>query len=359
MPNSFESLYSICVERGIENLIYMGVHTQVCLLGKSVGLANMKSAGLNCILARDLTDSHPDYQPGKVDPDDLTARTVAHFERYLCPSVNLADELRHIGHWPDEVPADPVRLAPWGTPMRPHLFENPITLTLSAPLQAGATIHFTTDGSQPTEQSPRYENPLEISGTTRLRAQAFKSGEPVCIETVGHFSKLAPMPPLPQVFIGDLTPLRAAGPGHSFDDANHRWSPHVNPPQKDLTNQGKPLRLRKVEYQHGLGVHAPNQLIYAIKPEFRRFVGLAGVDEAILEISQGSNLAMHPSVIFRVFIDGELAAESPVMRISFEPWRFDVAIPAGARIISLCATDAGDGSKQDLANWANAGFITD
>ena len=45
------------------------------------------------------------------------------------------------------------------------------------------------------------------------------------------------------------------------------------------------------------------------------------------------------------------------MRISFEPWRFNVKIPAGAKLISLCATDAGDGSKQDLGNWVNVGFV--
>lgn len=359
MPNSFESLYSICKEREIDNLIYMGVHTQVCLLGKSVGLANMKSAGFNCILARDLTDSHPDYVPGKIDPDDLTARTVAHFERYLCATVNLADDLRSKSRWPDKVPVDPVRLAPWGTPARPHLFENPVMLTLSAPFQKDASIHFTTDGSAPTATSPRYERPLTITETTRLRAQAFQGGVPVCLETVGHFAKLPAKPTMPDVFIGDLSPVRAVGPGHSPEDARHRWSPHVKPPQKDLSNQGKPLRLRKVNYQHGLGVHAPNQVIYALRPEFQRFVALAGVDEAILDTAHGSNLAKHPSVIFRVFIDGELAAESPFMRISFEPWRFDVKIPKGAKIISLCATDAGDGSKQDLANWVNAGFVVE
>ena len=357
MPNSFESLYSICKERGIENLIYMGVHTQVCLLGKAVGLANMKSAGFQCILARDLTDSHPDYVPGQIDPDDLTARTVAHFERYLCSTVNLADDLRSARRWPDQVPVDPVRLAPWGTPKRPHLFENPVTLTLSAPFQQDAHIHFTTDGSAPSADSPRYEAPLPITTTTRLRAQAFRDGIPVCIETAGHFAKLPPPPPGPDVFIGDLTPIHAVGPGHSPSDSDHRWSPHVQSPQNDLSNQGHPLRLRKVNYERGLGVHAPNQMIYSLRPEFRRFVGRAGVDEAILDVSHGSNLAMYPSVIFRVFIDGELAAESPVMRISFEPWRFDVKIPEGAKIISLCATDAGDGSKQDLANWVNAGFV--
>jgi hypothetical protein len=35
-----------------------------------------------------------------------------------------------------------------------------------------------------------------------------------------------------------------------------------------------------------------------------------------------------------------------------------VAIPEGARMISLVAMDAGDGSREDFADWVNAGFVT-
>jgi len=357
MPNSLETLYWICKDAGIENLIFMGVHTQVCLLGKSVGLRNMKSAGFNCILARDLTDAHPDYDPARgLTPDGLTAATVAHFEKYLCPTINMYEEMKRLGRRQDEALADPVRLAPWGTPMRPHLFEEPITVLLSAPWQPNATIHYTTDGKEPTIGSTRYGGPFVIDKTTRLRAQAFETGRPVCTETVGYFAKLGPTPPTPDVHIGDLKPIRSVGPGHSPSDDSHRFSPNVNPPQKDRTNEGKELRLRGKTHERGMGVRAPNQMIFEVKPEYERFVALAGVDERILDVSNGTNLAMYPSVAFRVFIDGKLASESPVMRIAVEPWRFDVRIPEGAKIISLCATDAGDGNKQDLANWANAGF---
>ena len=44
-----------------------------------------------------------------------------------------------------------------------------------------------------------------------------------------------------------------------------------------------------------------------------RFVALAGDDEQILSINNGSNLARYPSVIFKIFIDGKLMAESPMM----------------------------------------------
>jgi hypothetical protein len=35
-----------------------------------------------------------------------------------------------------------------------------------------------------------------------------------------------------------------------------------------------------------------------------------------------------------------------------------VPIPQGARFISLAVMDAGDGARQDFADWANAGFVT-
>ena len=52
---------------------------------------------------------------------------------------------------------------------------------------------------------------------------------------------------------------------------------------------------------------------------------------------------MHANVVFRAFGDGILLAESPVMRICEEPWRFDVTISVGSRTISLAAVDGGKG----------------
>jgi hypothetical protein len=106
-----------------------------------------------------------------------------------------------------------------------------------------------------------------------------------------------------------------------------------------------------------MGVHAPCEIVYELKPEYKRFVALAGADENLVSISNGSNLAKYPSIIFKVFIDGKEAAASPVMRILTPAWRFNVEIPSGAKKISLVAMDTGDGSREDFADWANAGFV--
>jgi len=358
MPNDPERLYALCKAKGITHLIYMGVHTQVCLLGKAVGLRNMSRAGFTCILARDLTDAHGQYDPDQgITPDGFTAAVVAHFEKYLAPTINAVDMLRKNGQWNDQWLVDPVRIAPWGTKQRPHLFEEPITVTLSVPWQTNANIHYTFNGSTPTVRSAIYTGPIKVATQTLLRAVAYIKGRPVGYPSDGFFLGLGPKPPLPDVYLSDVTPWRAVGPGHSPSFTDHRFSPNVNPPQMDRTNRKQPLRLRDQRYEKGIGVHAPCQLVFELKPEYDRFVALAGVDEYLLDTNNGSNLAMYPSVIFKVFLDGKLTSASPVMRIAEKPWRFDVRLPAGARRLSLVATDAGDGNREDLANWVNAGFV--
>jgi hypothetical protein len=357
MPNDLETLYSLCRRRGITHLIYMGVHTQVCLLGKSIGLRNLTRAGLSCILARDLTDAHGLYDPVKgVTPDDFTAKVITHFEKYLCPTINFVDELTHAGKWRAEWLVDPVRITPWGKPMRPHFFEEELTISLTTPREPGAEIFYTLDGSEPTPQSHRYVAPIKIRETTRLHAAAFENGRTVCLPSDGLFVRLPAMPPAPEVSLADLKPLRAVGPGHSPSSTDHRFSPQSNPPQQNHNNRQGKLRLRGKNYEQGWGVQAPNQMVFELKPEYDRFVALAGVDEGILAVSNGSNLAMIPTVVFKIYIDGRLMQVSPVMRITEPPWRFDIPIPAGGRRISLNATDAGDGNREDLADWVNAGF---
>ena len=46
------------------------------------------------------------------------------------------------------------------------------------------------------------------------------------------------------------------------------------------------------------------------------------------------------------------------MRISEQPWRFDIPLPPGSHLLSLVATDAGNGNREDLANWVDCGFIS-
>jgi hypothetical protein len=357
MPDTQAEVYTICQQRKITHLIYVGFHTQVCLLGKSMGLRAMKSAGLQCVLARDMTDAHPGYDPARqFTPDLNTEQVVEHFEKHLAPTIHFQRELEKLGKWDRQWVVDPVRIAPWGTDERPHLFEEPITVTLSAPLQNSAEIRYTTDGSPPTPTSTLYQSPIHISDSTRLRVTAFRDGQAVCLESIGRFVRMTKTPPLPDVYLGDLKPIRSVGFGHTYRD-EVRYSGDTQAPQRDRSNRGGEIRVNRQTYPRGIGVHAPCELVYEVKPEYRRFVAVAGMDEYLISRANGSNLAKYPSVVFKVFIDGREAAASPVMRIQSPAWRFNVEIPRDAKRISLIATDAGNGNREDYADWANAGFI--
>jgi hypothetical protein len=357
MPDTQAEVYAICRKYGLTHLVYMGFHTQVCLLGKPMGLRAMKEAGLKCVLARDLTDAHPGYDPSRgFTPDLNTEQVVEHFERYLSPTIDFEEELRRWGQWPPGEVLDPVRVAPWGTSMHPHLFEDPITVTLSAPRQADAVILYTLDGSSPGSESARYTAPLAVTHTTRLRAVAYRGEQVVGRESEGWFVRRGPEPPLPDVHVGDLEPVRSVGFGHTYG-GQVRYSGLSKPPQKDRANSGEDLRLDRRVFTRGLGVHAPCEVTYAIPMGARQFVALAGVDENLIRLNHGSNLARYPSVVFKVFLDGREVAGSPVMRMQTPAWRFDVAVPEGTGKLSLVVMDAGDGHREDYANWAEAGFV--
>ncbi len=75
--------------------------------------------------------------------------------------------------------------------------------------------------------------------------------------------------------------------------------------------------------------------------------------------NQGRRLAPRCSVVFRVFIDGTMAAERPVMLFGQEPWSCDIPLPRGSEIIGLACTDAGTTSLVDHGNWVEAGFVLD
>ncbi|MDR1222817.1 MAG: NPCBM/NEW2 domain-containing protein, partial [Tannerella sp.] len=236
-------------------------------------------------------------------------------------------------------------------PDRPCLMEKPVTVTLTAPWLDGTEIRYTTDGSEPNPQSPLYLKPLEIAQRQTLRAAAFRGKKRVSLLSEAYYVKLPEqLPPLPDVYLDSLDYI----PNEYLKTVDFFfWYP-----VKSKSFEEKPLRVRRKTYQHGLGFRAPSSVQYEIKPEYRRFVALAGVDENVLSQYNGRLLAMHGSVVFKLFIDGALAAESPVMRISNEPWRFDVEIPPGSYRINLVCTDAGTRNILDYGNWLDAGFVT-
>jgi type 1 glutamine amidotransferase/nicotinamidase-related amidase len=87
-------VYNLFHLEGIRHLIIMGVHTNMCVLGRSFGIRQMTRWGIDCILVRDLTDTmYNPAMPPYVPHDTGTDLVVEHIEKYWCPSVLSAELL--------------------------------------------------------------------------------------------------------------------------------------------------------------------------------------------------------------------------------------------------------------------------
>jgi nicotinamidase-related amidase len=84
-------IYSYFVAEGVKNVIFIGVHTNMCVLGRSFGIRQMTRLGQNAILVRDLTDTmyNPRMAPF-VAHDKGTELVVEHVERHWCPTTTRA-----------------------------------------------------------------------------------------------------------------------------------------------------------------------------------------------------------------------------------------------------------------------------
>ena len=88
-------LVGLYQQRGISDIVIMGVHTNMCMLGRSFAIKPMVRWGFNVALVRDLTDTM--YNPGMppyVSHDEGTRLVVEYIEKFWCPSILSADILR-------------------------------------------------------------------------------------------------------------------------------------------------------------------------------------------------------------------------------------------------------------------------
>jgi nicotinamidase-related amidase/type 1 glutamine amidotransferase len=86
--------YYLMRQRGIENVIVMGVHTNMCVLGRPFSIRQLVQQGLNVVLCRDLTDTM--YNPAQtpnVSHFTGTDLVIEHIEKYWCPTIISGDLL--------------------------------------------------------------------------------------------------------------------------------------------------------------------------------------------------------------------------------------------------------------------------
>jgi nicotinamidase-related amidase/type 1 glutamine amidotransferase len=94
ISDSGVEIWNLLEQRGIKNIVLMGVHANMCVLGRPFGLRQMSKHGKNVVLMRDMTDTM--YNPERwpyVTHFVGTERIVEHIEKFVCPTVTSVDFL--------------------------------------------------------------------------------------------------------------------------------------------------------------------------------------------------------------------------------------------------------------------------
>jgi len=96
VSDSGVEIYNFLRQAGITNVVLMGVHTNMCVLGRPFGIRQMCNLGMNVALARDLTDAmyDPRDRPN-VSHTRGTEMVIEHIETYWCPSI-LGEDLTRV-----------------------------------------------------------------------------------------------------------------------------------------------------------------------------------------------------------------------------------------------------------------------
>lgn len=112
-------------------------------------------------------------------------------------------------------------------------------------------------------------------------------------------------------------------------------------PQLDRSVLGAPLTCNGVRYAHGIGVHAPSSLQFAVDGRYRALKGLA----ALLDSSQGMG-----SVQLSIWGDKRKLWDSGLIRAAGTTIPFEVNL-SGVSALRLQTDDGGDGIPYDQAAW--------
>ena len=94
ISDSGVEVWNLLEHRGIKNVILMGVHINMCVLGRPFGLRQMAKNGKNVVLMRDMTDTM--YNPERwpyVTHFVGTELIVEHIEKFVCQTITSVDFL--------------------------------------------------------------------------------------------------------------------------------------------------------------------------------------------------------------------------------------------------------------------------
>jgi nicotinamidase-related amidase/type 1 glutamine amidotransferase len=93
ITDSAEAVY-LMKQRGIENVVVMGVHTNMCVLGRPFAIRQLVDQGFHVVLMRDMTDTmYSSRRSPFVSHFTGTDLVVEHIEKHWCPTITSVDLL--------------------------------------------------------------------------------------------------------------------------------------------------------------------------------------------------------------------------------------------------------------------------
>lgn len=90
-----DEIYHFLEQEGIRTILYTGVHTNMCVLGRSFAIRRMTRLGKQCVLVRDMTDAM--YDPKDypyVSHDEGTQLVVKYIEQNWCPTITSQELIK-------------------------------------------------------------------------------------------------------------------------------------------------------------------------------------------------------------------------------------------------------------------------
>jgi nicotinamidase-related amidase len=96
-----DEVWAFLQQKGIKNVVIMGVHTNMCILNRPFAIKAMTRRGMNAMLVRDLTDAmYNPARPPYVSHVEGTRLVIEYIEKFWCPSLSSADLLDAPGPTP-------------------------------------------------------------------------------------------------------------------------------------------------------------------------------------------------------------------------------------------------------------------
>src|SRR5271157_2135656 len=130
-------------------------------------------------------------------------------------------------------------------------------------------------------------------------------------------------------------------------DLTHLSYSGWEPPQIDRTQGGGPLAIAGQKFEHGVATHATSSLWLELDGRTERFNASVGVDDSAIDASS--------VVVFTIFGDDRRLWESRVLRKGEPAQAVDLHLK-GVHSLLLKIDHAGEGSRSDLGDWADARF---